>query len=125
MDKKKTEFDNIILLIKNGIMFCEYKEDIINISKAKNIIKDRLSYADGKTYPAVIKSINKIEIDKSARTFFKSEESSKGLKAIAMMSTNSYSLIMMNFMIRLYRPSIPIKMFTDEQKAINWVSEYK
>lgn len=123
-NKEEAEFNNIILKLKNGILFCEYKEDIIDLHKAKKIITDRLIYTNGISYPALIQSINKIEIDKSARSFFKSEESSKGLTAVAMMSTNSYSLIMMNFMIRLYRPSIPIKMFNNKEKAIEWLSTF-
>lgn len=123
-NKEEEEFNNVILKLKGGILFCEYKEDIIDLSKAKKIIVDRHSYTNGVSFPALIKSMNKIEIDKSARSFFKSEESSQGLTAIALMSTNSYSLIMMNFMIRLYRPSIPIKMFTNQEKAIEWLSNF-
>lgn len=124
-NKEKQEFDNIILSIKNGILYCEYKDDKINLQKAKRIIDDRYIYTGGGNYPTVIKSMNKIEIDKEARAYFKTEESGKGLSAIAMISTNSYSLILMNFMLRLYTPAkMPIKMFTDEHKAIEWASEY-
>lgn len=125
LNKEVREFNNVILSIKDGVLYCEYKEDTVNLKKAKQIIEDRLSYTNGINYPSIVRSMNKIEIQKDARSFFKSEESSKGLSAVALISTNSYSLIMMNFMLRLYRPSIPLKMFTDEQKAIEWIAEYK
>lgn len=125
LNKKKKEFNSIILRIKKGILFCEYKEGKINIEKAKEIVKNRASYTDGIAYPAIISLSNKVEVDKEARAYFKTEESGSGLSAVAMISTSSYSLIIMNFMLRLYTPSkMPIKMFTDEDKAVKWLMPY-
>ena len=125
-NKKKQEFDSVFFSIENGILYCVYKEDKVNLKKAKKIISDRYSYTEGLSYPTIVKSINKIDVDKEARAFFKTDESGKGLSAVAMISTNPYSLIIMNFMLRLYTPAkMPIKMFTDESKAIEWASEYK
>lgn len=124
-NKEEIEFDNVLFSIKNKILYCTYKEDKVDIRKAKKIISDRYSYTEGKDYPAIVKSINKIEVDKEARAYFKTKESGKGLKAVALISTNSYSLIIMNFMLRLYTPAkMPIKMFTDEKKAIEWLQPY-
>lgn len=124
LNKEETEFENVILSIKNGILFCEYKEDKINLKKAKQIIDDRITFTKNTAYPSIVWSMSKIEIEKDARAFFKSKESGKGLTAVALISTNSYSLIMMNFMLRLYTPNnMPIKMVPNEQKALEWLSK--
>jgi hypothetical protein len=124
-NKPEEEFKNIKLAIKEGILYCNYKEDKINLEKAKQIIIDRNNYMENCTFPAIIKSINKIEVDKQARAYFKTKESGKGLKAVAMISTNYYSRIIMNFMLKLYTPAnMPIKMFIDEKKAIEWLQQY-
>lgn len=125
LNKEENEFESIILSIKNGVLFCTYKEVKTDLNMAKQIIIDRDTFTQKKAYPAVIKSMNKIEVNKEARAYFKTEESGNGLKAVAMISTNSYSLIIMNFMLRLYTPAkMPIKLFTDEDKAIKWLTPY-
>lgn len=125
INKEETEFSSIYFSIKNGILYSTYKEGTIDITKAKEIVKDRQDYTEGKSYPTLVITTNKLEIDKEARAYFKTKESGSGLKAVAMISTNSYSLIIMNFMLRLYTPAkMPIKLFTDEDKAIKWLTPY-
>lgn len=124
-NKEEKEFDSIILSIKNGVLYCDYKEGKINFKKAEKILEDRIIFTEGMNFPAVITSMTKIELEKDARSFFKSRESGKGLKAVALISTNSYSLIMMNFMLRLYNPNdMPIKMVSAEKEALEWLQPY-
>lgn len=124
-NKEEKEFDSVIFSIKYGVLFCIYKEGKINLINAKKIVNDRALFTQKESYPTIVKSINKIEVDKEARAYFKTKESAKGLNAVAMITTNSYSLIIMNFMLRLYTPAkMPIKMFTDEKKALEWLQQY-
>lgn len=123
--KDKETLEYLIVDINDGILTAEYKEGKIQLEDAIKVVAERLKYSEGYTYPIVATSIQKVEIDKRARNYFQSEEGSKGLSAIALLYKKSYTLVLLNFMLRLHKPKVPVQLFSDEKKALSWLEQFK
>ncbi|WP_041329818.1 STAS/SEC14 domain-containing protein [Saprospira grandis] len=68
------------------------------------------------------------KINKAAREFAKSNEGqaiNQYTLAYALIASNRLNRMMGNMFGRIFRRSYPIKMFTSEEKAINWLLEQR
>lgn len=113
------------LELTDGILYCEYKQSTITLKDAIEITNYRNKFVNNQSYPALITSYKKVEIDKLAREYFKTPESNDCLKAIALLYEKSYTKILANFMIRLHKPPMPIRIFNSEEQALIWLNQFK
>jgi len=60
-------------------------------------------------------------IDREARAFFMSM--GPLYEAVALVAGSPATRMMANFFLRLNRGELPVRMFTDEVQAINWLHE--
>jgi len=63
-----------------------------------------------------IKSINK-----DARDHFAMRDRKPGITAIAMLLKSPLSKVIGNFFLGINMPSVPTKLFTSEERAIEWL----
>ena len=64
----------------DGILLGPYPENsLIDLPLAKQIVKERLDFVGGKSYPALIDTAEVAGITKDARDYFSSEEAVKGI----------------------------------------------
>lgn len=125
-NKNPNNLKSINLELKDGILFTKYISCKIDVSLAKEIVAHRINYTEGHIYPALITSSGIVEITKEARNFFGSQKGSKGLSAIALVYESSkLNQIIMNFMLKLHPPLIPIKSFKNSKKALHWLTKLK
>lgn len=113
------------LEIRDGILLVTYKRGItITLAMARQMIKERLAFTQYKPYPILVKDEGLVSVDKDARDFF-SNEGTEGLTAGAFVIKSVYSAFFFNFYLRITSPKVPVKMFTDEIKALEWLRQYK
>lgn len=127
MRESYLENDFVEFWIEGGIIYNRYKPDvsIITIEIAKKIVEDRLKVSNGITRPGFIDLTNAISIDKQSRRYFSMGESMKYLSASAIVVNNEITKLGGNIYIRIDKPRIPTKLFTDKMLAVKWLEQFK
>ena len=112
--------------IKDGILYVTYKKHaIINLEGAKEVVRARSQYADNKPYPFLVIDDGVKTMDKAARDYFSDPNTGlKGVLAGALVLNSVYSEFLGNFYLKITKPIIPTKIFSDKEKAIKWLQQY-
>jgi len=122
-NKFETQF--VRFEIKDGVLFVTYKKGVtITLDVAKEIVKQRKEFTAGKLFPILVNDEGLVSVDKDARDYF-SNEGTDGLSAGAFVIKSVYSSFFFNFYLKITNPKVPAKTFTDEQKAAQWLQQYK
>lgn len=77
--------------------------------------------AGNKRLPVLLDARASFTTSKDAYEYL-SQESAKRI-ATAVLTTNPLSKAVINTYVTVFRPASPYKMFTDEEKAIEWLKE--
>lgn len=107
----------------DGILFSyskNPKRTIKNITENIALVK---SITNNKVIPLLIYLSDSPVPDKATRTFA-AEQLPNVYKAMAMVSKPGLSKFIMNILFRLKPPAIPMKSFTDDQKAREWLIQF-
>ena len=68
---------------------------------------------------------NMVTASSEARDFGTGKEYTDAVKAIGLIVRSVSSRVIGSFFIGLNKPSYPTKLFTSEEKAINWLKGFK
>jgi hypothetical protein len=111
----------------DNILFWDYAPNTeIDISIAKELIKNRLEYSKGELMYAFIDFTNVKSVTKEARDYMNSPEGGlKGIFGGAFLSNNIVSNVFINLYLKINKPSIPAKFFTRKEDALSWLKELK
>lgn len=113
------------LCIRKGILVGTYKTNQqINLAAAKEIVSARKAFTGRRTLPALIVSQGLVSIDPDARRYLSSEEATAGLKASAIVVKSVFSSFLGNFFLQVHKTAMPVKIFTDFEKAEQWLSRF-
>ncbi len=111
--------------IKDDILYFTYLPGVVITSDiAKEIVKERLEYVEGIKYPVLVMGEGLRSMDKQARDYF-SNEGIRDILAGALLVNSVYTEFFGNFFLRITKPAIPAKIFTDEKKALEWLQQFK
>lgn len=114
--------------MEDGILIATYKENLVIDKNAAIVsVKERLKYTEYKEVVALVDGTHVKEVTKDARDYFGSEEGSHLLKASAIYTNSVLATYLANFLIavNLHKTIIPVKLFNDRQKAIEWLKQNK
>lgn len=110
------------LLHPDGILEAIYKPGVkVDVTVARNVIKERLELQAGKTFFLLIRAEGDVEIDREARVYFAGAEGTRDIHAAAFLAHNGITTMIGNFIIMVHRPQVHARLFTDRRKAINWL----
>ena len=110
--------------VENGILHAEYKAVAIDLPAAITCVALRLSTLNDKSFPAIIDGKKVKSMSKEARNYFASPEGYKHIAATALVLDSAVSKIIGNFFLRINKPPIPTRIFTDKAEAFRWLSPY-
>lgn len=96
----------------------------IDLDAARIILKERLEFTENKDVPVLVVDSGIVSMDKSARDFLSSNEGIKGIRASALISQSKVNSMLVNFIIKISRPNLPVKVFTDRAEAISWLEGF-
>ena len=96
----------------------------IDLAAAKIILNERLEFTEGKAVPVLVVDSGLVSMDKNARDFLSSNDGIKGIRASALISNSKVNSMLVNFVLKISRPNLPVKVFTDRQAAINWLEGF-
>ena len=115
----------VYMELKDGIITGWYKPgQKITVAVARQVVEIRYEYFEKKSYPVLIFDSGVKSMDKEARDFFASKEGNLGITAGAVVVKSSFTMMMVNFLFQVSRPVIPCKIFTDENKAREWLNKF-
>jgi len=108
----------------DGVLHVHYKDVILDLPAAMNIVKTRLTLQEGQFFP-VLCDIRKIkEINKAARSYL-SIEGSTLIKAVAFIVDTPVSIMLSEFYLKTSKPPIPTKSFVNITEALAFLNQYK
>ncbi len=111
------------LELKDGIVHFQHKPGAINLEIAKQIVADRLDFFSGFSWPMLITGEGLTDINKEARQFL-AKEGTKGVTAGALLTKTVFSMCLGNFFLRVYPPPMPVRLFTEEEPALEWLQQF-
>jgi hypothetical protein len=116
------------LQIKDGILYSWYKEGVvIDLQAAKQIVIARHELIGEREYPVLVFDEGAKEVKRDARIYLSTEEGMKGITAGAFIVTNPVTKMVIQFWLSLnvIKSNFPIKSFSKEHEAVQWLSSYK
>jgi hypothetical protein len=75
-------------------------------------------------YPMIVDTTLAKSITKEARDYFSMKGRESKIVAFAILINSPLSKIIANFFMGLNKPRVPVKLFTDEDLAIEWCKNY-
>lgn len=113
------------LEIENGILIGTYKPNVrITLKIAKEIVATRLEFLQNKSVPALVLNQGVIKMDKDARDYLSSDEGVKGIKCAAILINSNFISYTVNFFLKVSKPKLIVKTFTDKKEALTWLSQF-
>lgn len=124
---QQIETPDVFFTIENETLFCSYKQNIVmDLNMAKRIVKDRMEFTKGKSYPILIDFTNLKSATKEARDYMNDPNGGlMGLTKGAFLSNNVVTTVFINLYLKINKPTIPAKFFTNKQEAIKWLKSKK
>ncbi len=120
---KESLYVNLELL--NNILVARYKSGPkINLDAAKIILKERLEFTNHKDMPVLVIDSGLVSMNKEARDFLSSPEGVKGIRASAIISSSVVNSMLVNFILKISRPNLPVKVFTSRKAAEEWLKTF-
>ncbi|MBT1703529.1 DUF7793 family protein [Chryseosolibacter indicus] len=112
------------LWIEDGIMFGEYKEDVtIDLTAAQKVVSDRIKLCKNIAYPFLGTTQGLQNLSKEAREYFSTEEGTRFMKKLAIVTTSSIDKMVGNFFLKFNHPAVPTRLFTNQEDALKWLKE--
>ena len=110
-------------LDSDGILY-SYSKNILrtlkNISENISLVKKITGY---KKVPLLIYLVNSPMPDKATRKF-SAEQLPNIYSAMAMVSKPGLAQLIMSALFKFQKPPIPMRSFTDDKKAKEWLKQY-
>lgn len=91
----------------------------------ESLLNSAIELTEGKKYFAIIDTSNDIDSTKDAREYYANNELNRFRYADAFIVSSLPLKMVVNFFIRVNKPSIPTKMFNSKDSAFEWINEMK
>lgn len=116
------ENQNAKFWIENGILFFEYKPNTaIDLQVAIKVVADRIAFQNERILPVFCDTRGIASIDKAARDYL-AKSGSLLAKAVALLGAENVSMTMSTFYLEINKPSVPTRVFTIEQEALDYLN---
>jgi hypothetical protein len=123
--RKVQETPYIHFEIEGGILIGTYKPNIlITLKYAKEIVAARIAFMNGAKMPILILNQGIIKMDKDARDYLASAGGIEGLKCAAILINSNFISLTVNFFLKVTKPKLVVKTFTDKQEALSWLKGF-
>ena len=110
--------------IENGILFFQYKPNTtIDLEVAMRVVADRIAFQNERHLPVFCDTRGIASIDKAARDYL-AKSGSMLAKAVALIGSENVSMTMSTFYLEISKPSVPTRIFTIEQEALDFLKGF-
>mgnify|MGYP005992613613 CR=1 FL=1 len=125
--KEKVETSAAEYFIEDSILYMRAKKDAnFTLEVTMEGIEARKKLQNGRKFPVLIDMRLAFGVSVEAREYSARDETTELYLAMAILSGKSLPARMMgNFFIKFNKPNIPLKLFSSEGKAIEWLKSFK
>ena len=110
--------------IEDGIFYMTYKPlDLLSYEIAQEIVKERIAFKAGQSYPCLFDIREVKSTSKEARDFMANEGNDLVVSS-ALLVNSSVTKMIGNFFITVSRPKNPTRLFVREDKSLEWLEEH-
>lgn len=96
-----------------------------NRETAKENVSAGIQVSGGKMRPLLLDMSKIKSMDRGARDYYARSDKREGSElAVALLVKSPISRVIGNFFMGLNKPSLPSKLFTDENKALDWLKTF-
>lgn len=118
------ENQNAKFWIKGEILFFEYKPNTaIDLEVAMRVVAERIAFQDEREFPVFCDIRGIISTDKAGRDYL-AKSGSMLAKAVALIVNENVSMTMSTFYLEISKPSVPTRIFADEQEALEYLKGF-
>ncbi len=98
----------------------------IDIDVAKELVDNRIDFANGEDHYILVDFTNVKSVTKEARDYMNDPKGGlKGLLAGAFLSNSLVTTLFINMYFKINQPSVPAKFFTKKEEALDWLRSLK
>jgi len=121
MRKKITENEFVIIEFLDDIVIITWKVDMTDIELVKKMVDLRLKVTPDEPYLFIANVMNVKKSTKEARDYLASKKGSERVIAAALIVDSMLTATLANFFMRVSKPLVTTKLFTEEEEAIRWL----
>ena len=111
---------------ENGISRCKYyKGLVVERYIAQQMVEARLLLCAGNSMPLLLDARQGAYVMQSARKYMASSQAYKQVNAMAILIDHHVMKVLFNTLLRLKTCETPARIFTNEQKALEWLDGFK
>jgi len=109
--------------LDGNLLIATYKKGkTITLEIAKKIVQDRIDFTEHQPVLVLLVNQGGLSFNKEARDYLASAEATEGIKAAVILSDTAATAMIGNFIIKVNKPHIPVRMFTNRAHAISWLN---
>ena len=115
----------IVFMDEHDIIHVNYPDKIgVTLEDAKEEVALCSKIRDGEKVLSIV-DLSKIKfVDKEARNYYASKELTKIYSAVVLIVNSPVSRVIGNFFLGLNKPSIPLKLFSNEKEGVKWLKRF-
>jgi hypothetical protein len=110
--------------LEEGILYCRYCADLdLKLEVAKSVVAARLAFSKGRYYPLLV-DMRGIRSSTGAARKYLASEGVALVTAGALVIDSEIGKAMGNLFLKIDMPPVPTRLFTNEEKARMWLTQY-
>lgn len=126
MKERYFESNFFEIWFEDGIIFTVFKKNtVLDLPLSQIAVATRLKVSQGTHAPMFVDLRNVFYTDTKARKYMATREAVEYITAGAFLIDNEIMKLAGNIFIKIDKPLVPVKLFTDEAKALLWLQTYK
>jgi hypothetical protein len=120
------EDESTRIWLQDGIIHFHYKKDIIvDLKIQQKNIADRNILAAGIPRPVFADAIGVKYWTHDAKQYASTDEANRLALAFAILTNSYVTEISVNWMLKIFKPKVPLKLFRSRDAAMAWLETYK
>jgi hypothetical protein len=113
----------IDLTLNNGIMYAVFNCKHVTEQMIDDVIRLKISICGKDEYPQLADARKVRLVTKAARERMVQKDAGENISKVAVWVNNEAQRIIIEFFDAIYHPLKPTKVFTNKEKAIDWLKK--
>ncbi|QED37780.1 hypothetical protein FK178_08605 [Antarcticibacterium arcticum] len=111
--------------VEEGILHFVYKPNsLIDVEAARAVVRDRLRFQNGVSYP-ILCDIRLLKTANKAAREYLAEQGCINALAVALLIEKEYSGTLSQAFIKISNPTVPTREFTTETDALDFLHNFR
>lgn len=117
--------DRFSIQLKDGIVYFTFNKEYIDFVLVDDAVNKRIELTGGKPYP-IFSDFRLVKNgSREARERMAAKDAGIGVTAVAVLINSKVHKTIYNFFHSIYKAPAPAKLFTDKEKALKWLEQFK